>query len=158
MKFFLPFFSILFIVLSLVACEKPNTSAIAPPKQFLSEKQMLDILTDVQIANTAVERKAGGNPDLKQKQRQEYLNAIFQKNKVEASVFWENYNYYATQPELLDTIYAQMKPIFEKQIPIEEERMRKNPPPAPLIVPTTPKPLTSPKGLIGSGKGGSVVK
>lgn len=156
MKSLLPFFSIIFILFSLNACEKPNTTAIAMPKQFLSEKQMLDILTEVQIANTAVERKAGGNPDLKQKQRQEYFQAIFQKNKVEASVFWENYNYYATQPELLDTIYAQMKPILEKQIPIEEERMRKNPPPAPLIAPVVPKSPVLPKSLIGSGKGGIV--
>lgn len=150
------FIYIMLLMLAVIACKPESQSGVATPQKMLSEKEMLDILTEVQIANAAVERKAGANPDLKQKQRQVYLTAIFEKFKVEPTLFYENYNYYSSRPELMDTIYAQMKGILEKKVPIEEERMRKNPPPVPVAppavpvvankVPALPQPVSGKKG------------
>lgn len=130
----------LFLLL-VATCGKTGLPSGKPaPKLLLGEQQLVEVLTDVQIANAAVDRKIGGTPDSKQKQRQIYLDAVLQKHQISKQDFWENYNYYAAQPEKMDTVYAQIKQKLDQMMPLEEDRMIKHPPKLPPA-PPTPKPV-----------------
>lgn len=145
MRVILAYVSFLLLV---AACGKGGLPSGKPaPKSLMEEKQLVAVLTDVQLANAAVDRKIGGTPDSKHKQRQLYLDAVLQKHQISKQDFWENYNYYAAQPEKMDTVYAQIKQRLDELMPVEEERMIKHPPklppppPAPVQTLPTPKPL-----------------
>lgn len=140
MKFFL---NVTFsIVLLLFACERPSQRKGVKPNLLLSEKQMVEVLSDFQLAEAAVNQRAGLRQDIRAKQRQVYAEAILQKHSLQPQLFWDSYNYYITQPEILDTIYAQTLKILESKLPAAQEAMKKNPPPAdvpkaPIILPQT---------------------
>jgi hypothetical protein len=129
--------SIAFLVAT--SCEKrPLPQA---PQRLLSEAEMVDILTDIQLAEATAGQRVGLRIDTRQKQKQLFVEQITQKYAISHQVFWDNYHYYAEDPQKIDTLYAQVIQKLEKMLPLEQERMRKNPPPL-IVAPHIDPPLT----------------
>lgn len=127
-----------FLSLWLSACSSEKEMQGTPPAQMLSQSEMVEVLTDMQAAEGTVAIKQGGNLNTKTAQKNKFQQAILAKHGISQQVFWENYQYYSENPQILDTIYAQVIQKLEKQMPIERERMAKNPPPAPIPNPAIP--------------------
>ena len=141
MQKILPFFLIV-----LISCSSQDKEYGKKPENMLSQPQMVAVLTDMQAAEGTMALKIGGNLNTRTAQKNAYQVAILKKHGISQDLFWENYQYYTENPKLLDTIYAQVVKELEKQLPIEKERMAKNPPPtsAPVVPVVPPKPIFLP--------------
>lgn len=149
----LPYCLFLFLLFQ-ISCSSDINSNTKEPDIIIPQAKMVEILTDMQEAEGVMAIKMLGDLNKSTKQKNIYQSAILNKYQVSQKDFWDNYQYYADNPKQLDTIYAQVIKALEKQMPIEKERMAKNPPP-PTTPPATPIPVT-PKILppISSTKGG----
>lgn len=132
------FFIILIINLLLIfsACSNNQNETAKMPENLLSEKQMVDILAELQVADAASAR-TGINAETRKLQRGIYNEAIFEKFKVSSKDFYASYDYYAHNVVVLDTIYAQVMKSLEAQLKVETERMKQHPPKpaAPVVAP-----------------------
>lgn len=135
-----------FIFIFLISCANQDKEYGEKPENLLSQPQMIAVLTDMQAAEGTMALKIGGNLNTRTAQKNAYQVAILQKHGISQSTFWESYQYYTENPKLLDTIYAQVVKELEKQLPIEKERMAKNPPPTltPPVPVVPPKPIFLP--------------
>lgn len=144
-----------FLLTLLIACSYQEEQYGKKPENMLSQPQMIALLTDMQEAEGTMAIKLGGDLNKSIRQRNMYQDAILKKHGVSQQDFWANYQYYSGNPKLLDTIYAQVIKELEKQMPIEKERMAKNP----VQMPPTPAPNIPPKPHIlppvSSSKGGN---
>jgi hypothetical protein len=75
--------------------------------EVLSKEQMVQILTDVHIAEAKVS-ELGMSGDTVQVTQSKYLQFVCDKNKTSIKVFDDSYQYYTTQPVILDSIYQQV--------------------------------------------------
>lgn len=97
-------FFILFSIL-LFSCENENRQGSIDSEQLLSEKQMIDILTDVHIVEGAkIGRKIMGDTLM----MDAYYRKIFSKHKIDKKQLDENYRYYSSDPEKMDGIYEKV--------------------------------------------------
>lgn len=140
---------ILNLLLLFSACSE-NKSEVKPPQNLLSEKQMVEILAEIQTADAAAAR-TGLNAETRKLQKGIYTDAIFEKYKISSKDFYSSYDYYVHNAPILDTIYAQVMKKLEGQLKVETERMKAHPPkvaPAPVVAPPAP---TIPKGISAGG-------
>jgi hypothetical protein len=133
---FLFVFAFLFLFL---ACAKDKNDTTKPSK-FLSEKEMVEILSELQTADAASAR-TGVNAETRKLQKGIYNEAIFEKYKTTSKDFYANYDYYAHNVAEMDTIYAQVMKNLEAQLKVETERMKAHPP---KVVPPSPTPAPAP--------------
>ncbi len=122
-------------------CNEARENTVSKPDGLLSEQKMVEILADFQLSEAVVNQKAGLRQDIRAKQKQVYAEAILKKHNLNPQLFWDSYNYYITQPEQLDTIYAQTLKVLEAKLPAAKEAMQKNPPIEPRDVPNVPATL-----------------
>jgi hypothetical protein len=74
---------------------------------ILSKEQMVQLLTDIHIAEAKVS-ELGMSGDTVQVTQSKYLQFVCDKNKTSIKAFDDSYQYYTTQPVLLDSIYQQV--------------------------------------------------
>jgi len=139
----------LFAFTILLAACSSEKNEITKPQKLLSEKEMVEILAELQIADAASAR-TGVNIETRKLQKGIYNEAIFEKYKVSPKDFYANYDYYAHNVAEMDTIYAQVMKKLEAQLKIETERMKANPPkivapPLPANAPNLPRNLQGKK-------------
>ena len=96
---------ILYILVLVVAVSCYTTKKPKKPEQFLSKKEMINIILDLRILASA----NGSN----QKVLQDYgiysEEYIYQKYKIDSATFAQNNNYYAFHLEDYDEIYNKVK-------------------------------------------------
>lgn len=108
-----------FIILSLLAflflssCKEDKTEA-RTPSVLLSQQQMVEVMTDVQILEQAINYRRGKNittVNLKSKG----FDAVFSHHGITDSIFLENIDYYNSNPllmkNILDSVHANFKRI-----------------------------------------------
>jgi hypothetical protein len=92
----------LFILLLLSACVEPEK----PPAYLLSKEQMINILTDIHIAEAKVNMMNLRSYDSMQVLYRKLEGDIFKKYQVDTAVYNKSYQYYLENTKEMDEIYA----------------------------------------------------
>ena len=86
------------------------------PERLLTEQEMIDVLTDVQIIEADITYQKSKERDHKEedsieivhkdylKMTREYYDQFFEHYGITDSIFVQNIKYYSTQPEVLERI------------------------------------------------------
>ena len=115
------FFYIILIVF-IWACSR--TKKPSKPDNLLSEKEMINIITDISLANAAkgVQKKV---IESNQINLEEY---VFKKYNIDSTQFAESNNYYAYDIETYEDIYEHVRQNLEKKkqeyIDLEKEKLK----------------------------------
>ncbi len=123
---FIKLFFLLIIIFTLSSCYNVNVNEVAVPEKMLSQKQMVDIITDIQLieAGFSINKYVIKGKDLKP----EYYNEIFKKHSITVQQFSQNIDYYYASPKVMEEIYesvlANLSKIQSKVI-IEKEELDK---------------------------------
>lgn len=103
----------LFFVLA-IACGRKDKGFM--PERLLSEQEMIDVMTDVQIIEAdlnyqkAQEREVEPNDTVKVKQKdyvklsRDYYSQLFEHYGITDSIFADNIRYYTERPAVLEKI------------------------------------------------------
>ncbi len=92
---------ILLMALLIYSCSAPK---VIIPKDILSKENMVAILTDIHLAESAVTLKFT-NKDTSMYQAAEYTDFICKNHKTTKEQFNKSYDFYISHPELLNKIY-----------------------------------------------------
>ena len=90
-----------FCVIFLTACGAKDT--VVPPENLLSETQMIDILTDVQLIEGELNFRRSEGEDI-QGRNNLYYDQLFEHYGITDSIFNENLRYYTEKPAILERI------------------------------------------------------
>ncbi len=99
-------FLLLFVSAIILACNSFH-SASTEDTEVLSQDQMIQVLTDIHIAEAKVTDLAMSG-DTVAITEAKYYQVVFDKNKTNAKQFEKSYKYYTTKPVQLDSIYQQV--------------------------------------------------
>jgi hypothetical protein len=103
--------------------QSPSGSDIQKPDTLINRSQMVRILTDVHLTESAISYlKTKG--EATKRLTNDYYNAVFSKYKISRKNFESNYEYYEQNPEELVKIYEQVisnLEILQKQNQEKEE-------------------------------------
>lgn len=83
------------------SCSAPKVTI---PNDVLSKENMVAILTDIHLAESAVTLKFT-NKDTSMLQAAEYNNFIFKNHKTTKEQFNKSYDFYVAHPDILNKIY-----------------------------------------------------
>lgn len=101
-------FFIIALLLLLSACGSKSNEFV--PEPLLTEQEMIDILTDVQIIEAdinyqkAMEREEGQAPKDYSGLTRSYYDQLFEHHGITDSIFTQNVRYYTTRPAVLERI------------------------------------------------------
>jgi hypothetical protein len=90
------------IVLIVTAC-----SSEAGSPDVLTQEQMVPVLADLEIAYAGVDYTVK-DPRLRVKKYQEMNAIVLKKHGMDSEVFYSSYQWYESNPALLDTIFKQV--------------------------------------------------
>ena len=101
--FFLPKYLPLlaFLAGGLLACDGEGS----PPDGLIPEEKMAEILTDIHIAEARVTSMQLRSQDSSVFVYDKLQKRIWEKNKVDTSIYRKSYTYYTSHPALLAEIY-----------------------------------------------------
>ena len=93
----------------LAACGQKDT--IVPPETLLTEAQMIDILTDVQLLESDLNFRRSEGEDI-QGRNNLYYEQLFEHYGITDSIFDDNLRYYTQKPAILekitDSVYSRL--------------------------------------------------
>lgn len=98
--------SLLFVLV--VACGHKNKGFI--PERLLTESEMIDIMTDVQIIEADINyrktqvREEGMQPQEFRNLTQSYYDQLYEHYGITDSIFSQNLRYYTERPDVLEKI------------------------------------------------------
>lgn len=98
------------------------------PENILSKEQMVDLMIDVQIAQTRVDNLRVGK-DSAQKLYDKYHAYLLSEHVVEDSAFYESLRYYLNRPHDLNLIHEAVLDTLNlrlQKIEVQEEKDRKD--------------------------------
>jgi hypothetical protein len=99
-KYIILFFSVLLI---LTAC---NTDKV--PQGVIDKPQMISLLTDMHIIDGTLYNVPQDRDSLYKYGHAKYI-ALFKRHKTNDKVFRKSFEYYTTQPELIQDMYTQIE-------------------------------------------------
>ncbi len=91
----------------LFSCYHENKPTAVPPEKLLSEQEMIDILTDVQLIEGALTYRRTHRIEQKDFREHAY-DQVFTKYGITAHILNENLNYYSTNPGNMEMIYEKV--------------------------------------------------
>lgn len=111
----------LLITSLLISCgNKKNETTL--PSVLLSEQQMVDIMTDVQIIENAINYRNGKSVKTTNLKTKGY-NALFSHYGITDSIFMENLDYYNDNPEIMKRVMDSVIVYFQnKQLEFKENK------------------------------------
>jgi len=92
---------ILFALFFLVGCGSRPEKAV--PSVLLTESQMVDVMTDVQIIESAIAYKKSSNGKMEYLKTRGY-DTVFAHYGINDSLFVENFKYYSSDPAVMQRI------------------------------------------------------
>jgi len=92
------------IILSLSAC---NRFGDQKPVDLIPQKNMVDILVDIHVADAVVEHKFGPTTTNIAMTNALY-NRIYQNYGITAAQYKTSYKYYEAHPDIMDKMYTQV--------------------------------------------------
>ena len=103
------------VLLLLMSCNDEN-SKVTAPTVLLSESQMVEVVTDVQIIENAINHRRGKGYKVTNLKTQGF-DAIFSHYGITDSIFLENLDYYNDNPimmkRVMDSVNANFKRMQE---------------------------------------------
>ena len=121
------------ICLALAAC-----GAQEKDPNLLSEVEMVPILADMQIAYAGVDNTVR-NPKLRATKYEEMNQLVLKKHNMDRDKFYSSYEYYQSQPVLMDTIYQQIIVALNAEMSkVQAERRNSTPKPKAQYQPPMP--------------------
>lgn len=110
-------FSLVFLIMSFYACEEKG---FTKPKQLIGEKEMVDILYDIHIAQAMAENYQASSVDtVISYTSDDFYQAVLDKYELQDSVLAKSIIYYSSRPKIYEKIYEK---VIEK-IMIQQENM-----------------------------------
>lgn len=97
----------------MVSCSDKNTEATAP-SVLLSEQQMIEVITDVQIIEQAINYRRGKNIKTKNLKTKGF-DAVFSHYGINDSIFYDNLDYYNSNPAVMKEIMDSVNSYFESK-------------------------------------------
>jgi deoxyadenosine/deoxycytidine kinase len=106
--------TIILLFLLATACGRKEKGFM--PERLLTEQEMIDVLTDVQIIEADINYQKNQERDHKEedsvktapkdyfKMSREYYDQLFEHYGITDSIFVQNLRYYTEQPEMLERI------------------------------------------------------
>lgn len=91
---------------SFFACSSCGNNKPAPPKVFIEQDKMEQILMEIHISDAIAAEKANGNAALEKNIADQGLAQILTNYKLTKRQFDSVYVYYVRQPEVLNEMYA----------------------------------------------------
>lgn len=91
-------------LLFLISCSKNTT----PPKDILPRGEFIDIITDIQKAQSLLSMKADSTIDIRNMKLKAYSEEILKKHNVSEKRYNKSVEYYSTNPEELNKIMDQV--------------------------------------------------
>jgi hypothetical protein len=92
----------LFVLLALAACEQTGK-----PGNILPQEEMVPVIKDLEIAYAGVDQTVK-DPKQRQEKYEEMNSLVLRKYKLEKDQFFTSYQWYESQPVLLDSIFKQV--------------------------------------------------
>ena len=86
---------------------------MSAPNLLLSESQMVEIMTDVQILENAINYRRGKNISTNNLKTKGY-EALFEHYGITDSVFFENMDYYNDNPVMMKRVMDSVNAKFQK--------------------------------------------
>lgn len=108
------------VLLLLMSCSDKKTEVTAP-SVLLSEQQMIEVVTDVQIIEQAINYRRGKNirtTNLKTKG----FDAVFSHYGITDSIFYESLDYYNNYPETMKGIMDSVNAFFEREKTADKDK------------------------------------
>jgi len=98
-------YSVLAIMIMFAACAPSNNEdELVIPQEILQPDEMVDVLTDMQLAEGALLlKRSHGQPYKKDQER--YFNLVFEKHGITQEYFEESLSFYKNHLYKLDEIY-----------------------------------------------------
>ena len=126
---------ILLLIIPLIlfsSCYHENKEKVAKPKTLFSARQMVDILTDVQLSEGAIAGNRLNRKHTDSDYRDSIYGLVFHHYGITAQQLRENMDYYNSRPEEMEKIYnevlsnlSRMK--SEIEIKIKKDKAAKEP-------------------------------
>lgn len=92
-----------FILLAMIVVACQEKDAVKQPETLLSEAQMINLLTDMQIIESDLNYRASlGETSIKRAKA--YYTQLFEHYNITDSIFQDNINYYTQNTEVLQRI------------------------------------------------------
>lgn len=110
---------IMALLLFFSSCEESKKTKAAKPAVFLTETQMVDLITDVQLLEAALNHRRNiGQSTTELKPI--WFNQLFEKHQITAVIFEENMSYYNEQPAVMEQILEEvLANIMQEQAQLE---------------------------------------
>ena len=105
-------FLVLLAFLTITACGPRET--VKKPEVFLTEEQMVDVLSDSYLVEAMLNRRRGAGENITGLQRAYYAK-IFEHYGITDSIFEQNITYYSYHLETLERIMDSVNQRFEKE-------------------------------------------
>lgn len=103
----------------LVACNSDSK-----PSDILSQEELVPVLTDLEIAYAGVDQTVKDPKERKDKY-EEMNSLVLKKHNMEKETFFSSYQWYESQPEILDTIFKQVIISLNKELlPLQEKEQK----------------------------------
>lgn len=115
---------VLIFLLFVLVCGCAHKDKGFIPERVLSEREMIDIMTDVQIIEADInyrktqEREAESMPNDYRKLTQSYYDQLFEHYGITDSIFSQNIRYYTERPSQLEKI---MDSVFQRLTKVQTE-------------------------------------
>ena len=93
------------ILFAVVACDK---SPIEKPEILLKEKQMIDILVDIHLAEATFNARRISDENVKNSSSADFYYSILEKYQLPDSVFEKSFVYYASMPKNFEKMYRKV--------------------------------------------------
>lgn len=97
-----------------ISCENNKINQTAKPKNLLNRQQMAAVISDIQLAESAVTQK-NMHPDTSNMTQAGYYDFIYKKHAISKEDFEGSYQYYISTPDEMDSIYTVVLEILNRQ-------------------------------------------
>jgi hypothetical protein len=96
---------ILFFLALLISCDK---NIIEKPENLIKEKQMIDIIVDIHLAESTFNVRRYSDDPVKNSSSANFYYSILDKYNVPDTTFEKSYVYYASQPKQFEKMYGEV--------------------------------------------------
>ena len=101
-------FSFVFMLLYLVSCYTENKPEVNPPDKLMPEAMIVDVLTDLQLAEGIIANQRSGKTSPTKEFKDSLYQIIFDRYDITSSELNENLDYYNSDPEHMEKIYEEV--------------------------------------------------
>lgn len=99
--------TVLVLILFFTACQSGKKTKLQKPAVFLTETQMVELITDVQLLEAAINNKRNIGQRINELKLLWY-NQLFEKHQITDVIFEENMAYYNENPALMEQILEEV--------------------------------------------------